>query len=69
MPKVTKSELAKYQIDLKAKTHEDMHLLIPKEVAATFRRVAKTAKMTTAELFEEMVEAHASGMSIKSKSR
>lgn len=69
MAKVTKSELSRIRSELKSKTHEELHIVVPKNVAATFRQIAKAAKMTTVALFEEMVEAHAAGMSLKSKSQ
>ena len=43
---------------------EEIHLIVPKDVANRFRQVAKKSKMTTQELFEEMVETHANGLGL-----
>ena len=40
---------------------EELRLVIPVEVANKFRQVAKLSKLSTADLFVEMVEAHAHG--------
>ena len=68
MAKVTQSEMEKYKSEQKAKTHEELHLIVPKDVAAAFRQVAKAANTSTDALFEEMVAAHSEGMNLRSKS-
>jgi phage antirepressor YoqD-like protein len=69
MAKISKSEHEKYLNEHSAKKSEEIRLVVPKVVASTFRQVAKKAKMSTAELFEEMVEAHAAGMSFPTKKK
>jgi hypothetical protein len=69
MAKISKSEHEKYLNEQSAKKNEEIRLVVPKVVASTFRQVAKKANMSTAELFEEMVQAHASGMSFPTKKK
>jgi hypothetical protein len=40
---------------------EELRLVVPVDVANKFRQVAKLTKLSTADLFAEMVEAHAHG--------
>jgi hypothetical protein len=39
-----------------SKKSEELHLIVPKDVAKDFRQVAKKLRMTPTALFEEMVE-------------
>ncbi len=40
---------------------EELRLVVPVEVANKFRQVAKLSRLSTSDLFAEMVEAHAHG--------
>lgn len=69
MPKVTKSELTEYQSQLKSKTHEELRIVLPKEVVADIRKLAKVTKTPVATLFEEMAVAIAAGTLPQPKSK
>ena len=40
---------------------EEIRLIVPKEIANQFRKVAKNSRISAAELFAEMVQTHAYG--------
>jgi len=68
MTKVSDSELSTYKREVDSVRNEEIRLLVPKEVAASFREVARTLKMNPSVLFTEMVAAHASGIPLDIKS-
>jgi hypothetical protein len=69
LPKVTKSELTEYQRQLKSQTHEELRIVLPKEVVSDIRKVAKATKTPIATLFEEMAAAIAAGTLPEPKSK
>lgn len=64
MARKSKDDISHYEREVAAGKLVEIRLFIPKEVADTFRQVAKKSKMTTQALLTEMVDTYANGLGL-----